>query len=656
MAKTKNSRIRTADTPWCVMFNLLMVYVAYELCRIAFLLENWNMFGSTLTWESFKRMSEGGLVFDTAAICYTNMLYLLLTLLPLHYKEIPWLQAVTKWIFVITNSICVIINLADSVFFPFNFQRSTAAVFKEFGNETNLGTIAGIEVVRHWYLVLLAVVVIVAFIKLYLAPRPLQKDRSRSMFFVRHGVSVLIFVPLVISGMRGGATSSLRPITISNAHQYVSQPIETGIVLNTPFSIIRTLGSKQVPVPEYFPTEEALAAVYSPLHYPSDSAVVRRKNVVILIVESFAKEFVGALNTHLDDGKYKGYTEFTDSLLPNTLYFSGSFANAALSIDAMPATLASIPRMSSSFVLSPYSLDETNSLATALKSWGYQTAFFHGADNNSMGFQAFARSIGFEDYLGRTEYGQDERFDGDKDFDGTWAIWDEPFLQFFALKMSQMKEPFLASVFTASSHHPFALPEEYKDVYKEEGQHKLHKCIRYTDNALRKFFATARRQPWFKNTIFVITADHASSKTTHGEYKTALGHFKIPIIFYDPSGEMPTGEHDGIAQQTDIMPTILSWLGYDKPYVAFGVDLLNTAPQDTWAFNWDHLPQYVKGDYVMQMTGDEVTAVYNYRTDTLMMDNLKGRVPEQDAMEREMKAVMQSCLSRMKEDRMTVRP
>ncbi len=647
-------RNKTLPTPWCVMINLLWVYIAYELCRLAFIAENWDMFPD-MNRSTFLHLSRGGLLFDTSAILMTNSLYILLCVLPINCHERHWYRSLTKWVFVLVNSLAIVANLADSAFFPYNLQRSTAMVFKEFGNETNIGGIIGIEIVHHWYFFLLLLIIVLAFVRFYVHTRGIRQDSSHGMWYFRQVVMILIFVPVIVCGIRGGATASLRPITVSNAHQYANQPLETGIVLNTPFSFLRTWKVKHIPTPHFFSSQAELDSIYSPIHLPIEGAVPKEKNVVIIIVESFAKEFIGALNTHLDEGKYGGYTEFVDSLLPHTYYYSNSFANASISIDAMPAVLASIPRMENSFVLTPYSLDETNSLATELKRWGYHTAFFHGAHNDSMGFQAFARSIGFDDYFGRTEYDEDPRFDGDNDFDGTWAIWDEPFLQFFCLKMSEMQQPFFTSVFTASSHHPFAIPDEYKDVYHDEGLHKLHKCIRYTDNALRHFFATAKKQPWYANTLFIITADHASSKTTHGEYKSAIGHFKIPILFYDPSGTLPTGDHEGIAQQLDIMPTVLSYLGYNHPFVAFGVDLLTTPATDTWAFNWDHFPQWVEGDYLLQMTDEVVTGMYDYKKDTLLLHNLLGTLPAQLSIQRHMEAFMQSCITRMKDNQMTIK-
>ena len=640
--------------PFCVACNLLLAFLCYTICRVEFLLENWSIFQGSTTWASFVENCRGGLLFDASAIFYTNSLWLVLMLLPLRWLQKPTAQAILKWLFVVVNGFCVVINLMDSVYFPFTQQRTTAFVFDEFQNEGNLLTIFGVEVVRHWYLVLLAAVLIYALIKGYRKSEGATSQKATA-FYLTQTLSLLLFVPIAVCGMRGASLfNSTRPIAISNAHQFAATPLQSGLVLNTPFAILRTLNEKPMQVPTFFETQAELDSIYTPVHVPDSNRIERRKNVVILIVESFAQEFVGALNHHLDNGTYRGYTPFADSLLAKSLTWQETISNSGFSIDAMPAVLASIPRMDKPFVLTPFSLNTLNSIASELGRWGYSSAFFHGAPNGSMGFQAFARSIGFDNYYGMTEYCQDKRFGGNDDFDGTWAIWDEPFLQYYCTKMSEMHEPFITTVFTASSHHPFHLPEAYRDTFPEEGKFPLHKCIRYTDHSLRRFFESASRQPWFKNTIFVLTADHASSRITHDEYMTEVGLFRIPILFYDPSGEMPRGTMPGIAQQIDIMPTLLGYLGYDRPYIAFGIDLLRTPPEQTWAFNWDHVPQYLQGDYVLHFDGEHAKAFYDYRHDRLMKQNLHGKCDEEPIMERRIKALVQSFMQRMKNNDMTI--
>ncbi|MDY3847675.1 MAG: LTA synthase family protein [Prevotella sp.] len=643
----------TATTPLRFLLNLIIIYIAYGICRLAFVAENWGMFSADWQWANVPEMLHGAWMFDTSAILYTNILYAAMMLFPLHYKEHRYWQTAAKWVYIIVNGACIAANLADCVYFKYTMRRTTNTVFSEFSNEGNIGSVIGVEFLRHWYLVLLFIIIMWGMWKAY---RQGTAHRLQYMrYYIVHTICFALFVPLCICGMRGGATTAVRPITISNANQYVTHPQEAGIVLNTPFSLIRTIGKKVFEIPDYMSAEE-MNAIYSPIiitaqSQPNDST--SRKNVVIMIVESFGREYIGAYNKWLDGGRYKGYTPFVDSLMQHSLTFSYSYCNGRKSIDGMPSILSSIPMFVEPFFLTPASMNDVSGIAGELKDKGYYSAFFHGAENGSMGFQAFARKTGFIDYFGRTEYNADKRFDGDKDYDGMWAIWDEPFLQFFAMKMSEFRQPFVSAVFTASSHHPYKIPEKYKDTYKEEGI-VIHKCIRYTDNALRLFFEKAKTQPWYKNTLFVITSDH-TNLSDHAYYQTDLGGFCSPVIFFDPSGDLKPGMRNAIAQQIDIMPTVLSYLGYDHPYVAFGCDLLTTKDEDTWAINYlNGIYQYVKGDWLLQFDGHKSKALYRFRTDLLLKDNLLTKEPNvAKEMERQVKAIIQSYMTRMVNNQLT---
>lgn len=636
-----------------LLCDLGLVFVIYLICRIIFIWENYDLVAGTgdAQWST---IFKGGMLFDISAILYTNILFIALALIPCHFKETKAVAIAEKWIFLIINSAGIIANLADSVYFQFTQRRTTVAVFHEFGNETNMLQIVGAEFINHWYLVLAAAALIAIMAWLYRNPIGIAKGESLKRYYTTHIIALAIGVPLMICGMRGyWFHQSSRPLAVAYAYQYAKTPAQAGAVLNTPFSIFRTAwGKKYLNIPQFF-SHEKLAGIYTTLHTPADSVAPNKKNVVILIVESFAQEFVGALNTGLDNGTYKGYTTFADSLLRHSVTFDDTFCNGYVSIDAMPAILSSLPKVQNSFILSPYASNDIPGIAKYLNDWGYHSAFFHGGINSSMGFQAVARSAGFKEYYGMDEYVADPRFGGKDDFDGTWAIWDEEFLQYFATILSEMPQPFVGSVFTATSHHPFRIPDRYKDVYKDEGLYELHKCIRYTDNALRRFFDTARKQPWFDNTIFVLTADHASSKVTHDEYKTELGHFRVPIIIYDPSGDLEPGMRPGVMQHIDIMPTLLDYLGYDRPYHAVGKDAFTTAPEESWAMNFHNVPQYITPTYLMQLNDDfTVRSVYDYKADPLLKNDIKGSAPQQAMMEDHIKAILQAYDEAMKSNTM----
>ena len=644
-----------------LIWDMLVVYLAYTLCRAVFLVLNWSLYAGALTLGHGIELFGAGLLFDTPAILYTNAVILLMFLLPLHWKERPGFYRVARWIYTIVNSIAVYMNLMDCVYFPFTGKRTTASVFDEFSNEgiSEMLKIFGGQFLSHWYLVLLAAFVTWAFWKLFRPiPAIVKKTSSLSRYYLLRSIALVIAIPLCIGAIRGGFTKATRPITISNANQYVNRPAETGIVLNTPFSILRTLKKTPFVVPNYMSDGEA-HALYTPLHQPSDSLTFTPRNVVVLILESYSKQHIGFYNKTLRNGTYKGFTPFLDSLIEaSAMTFRYSYANGRKSIEGMPSVLSSLPNFVEPLFLTPASLNAMSGLARELgENKGYTTAFFHGAQNGSMGFQAFARATGFERYYGRDEFNADPGFNGDDDFDGTWAIWDEEFFQYYAQQMGKMREPFMTALFSASSHDPFVVPEKYKGRFPQ-GERPLQQCIAYTDYALKRFFETASRQPWFKNTLFVITADHVSQQIDPF-YCTTLGNYCVPIILYAPGDDSLRGyDEERVVEQIDIMPTVLSYLHYDKPYIAFGRDMLGDG--DGFALHW--LPEsssyeYVWGDYTLEFDGKQVTAAYQFRTDSTFSNNVLGSMPQatRHRMERHMKAVIQQYMQRMTTDQLTIR-
>ena len=599
------------------VLNMAVAYLVWMLSRLAFFAENWSTFAPYMSWSLFKSMLHGALVFDTSALFYVNALYLALMLLPLHLKERTGFHRGLKWLFVVTNAVALAMNLMDAVYFQYTGRRSTVTVFTEFANEGNITSIILTEFIHHWYLVLAFIGLVFLLWRCYTKPR-LEVYRFGHHYYISQFIAMLVMILLAIVGIRGSITAGTRPITISNANQYVNRPVEASVVLNTPFSMIRSLGKKAFVTPDYMPREQ-MEAIYTPIHAHPDTLAGAHpgKNVVILIVESMGKEYIGSLNSNLDGGNYKGYMPFIDSLVSKSLTFEYSYANGRISMDAMPSILSGLPMMVESIFLTPASLNDVDGISSILDREGYSTAFFHGGHNISMGFSAYAHSIGYKQYYGLDEYCQSPKYGGMDDFDGKWAIWDEPFLQFTLDNIGEMKQPFLTTVFTASSHHPYNVPEQYRDSLVDEGGQPIHKCVRYTDMALRRFFERASR-------------------------------------VFTPDGSLaPRHDEVTIAQQTDITPTLLHYLGYSKPYLAFGNDLLATEGGDTWAFSYNAgIYQLVKGNLLLQFNGEKTTAVYRFKTDPLLKENLVGKLPEQQEMELFLKALIQQYMSRMNENRL----
>ena len=435
-------------------------------------------------------------------------------------------------------------------------------------------------------------------------------------------------------------------MNMNNANEYIKKSNESAIVLNTPYCIIRTIGKISFTNPEYFPQDE-LEKIYSPVHNPQQEGEFKNMNVVILILESFGKEYSGFFNGN------EGYTPFLDSLYNEGLTFTHSFATGRKSIDAMPSILAGIPYLTDHFFMGMYSNNKVNSIASLLKQKGYYSAFYHGAPNGSMGFLHFSRLAGFQDYYGMTEYCNDSSFNAMDDFDGHWAIWDEEFLQYYAKSMGEIPQPFVTSCFSATSHSPFRIPERYKEQFKE-GPQPITKCIQYTDNAIRLFFNKMREYPWFKNTLFVITADH-TNQIINREYSTDRNSFKVPIVFYLEGGIKKISEK--LFCQTDITPTMLDYLNFDKPYIAFGNSYFDAYDTTGYVVNFSEpLYQIEMDGLFLQFDGRKETGLFKPAEDVFLENNLMGQFPQQEEkMLNLLKAEIQQYHMRMIDNGLTVK-
>ena len=599
-----------------LFMRITLVLILFQIGRVAFYIANIEAYPD-MDIPRFLYIMWGGLRFDISAVFYTNLLFIFLQVIPFDIRFKAGYQRFNGYLFLITNTIIIIANTADMAYYPFTLKRTTTAVFQQFANETNILKLSFRFLIDFWGATLFGALLIIMLFYFFKKIKVGNKPEGR--FWVKLSKQFLLFsivITLTIGGLRGGYANSSRPIALSNASAYIERPNERAIVLNTPFAIYRTIGKTPMHKATYFDNDEQVASIYTPVYPGIKNADFEKKNVVLFILESFGREHVGALNRGIEG--YAGFTPFVDSLISVGLTYKNSYANGRKSLSGMPSAIASVPSTVEPFVLSHYSGDAINSFASLLGVEGYQTAFFHGAPNGSMGFDAFAKQAGFQEYVGLDEY------DNDDDFDGYWGIWDHHFFQFYADEMNKMKEPFFTTLFSLSSHHPFGLPDGFEGKFPE-GNLPIQRTIGYTDYALKQFFSKASKMPWFENTIFIITADHAATFSDLPEYLTFQGFFAVPVIFYSPSGDLKGFNDSIVAQQIDIMPTVLNYLNYNDPYIAFGNDLLNP---DTAHFAVNYLSnvyQIFMGDYLLQFDGEKVISFYDLRNDRLSKDNLVGK-------------------------------
>ncbi len=617
-----------------------LALLLFALSRVLFYALNTHYFTGISAVEFLKIMG-GGLRFDCATLIVLNSVFIFLNALPFPFRTRRTYRRIADLFFYIPTSIGMLANFADTIYFRFTLKRTTAEIFKYMGQGLgdDLGKLLPQFLRDFWYVALLWVLFVVALV--WISNRFNKRIQTKIPqkpllgYYLVNSVLFAATVALALTGVRGGVQR--RPVGIITAGNYAAAR-NMPLVLNTPFSIYTTLQDKGLQPLNFFESEEALNAVYRPLFVPKP-ADFKPCNVLVIILESFSREHSGFLNKEIYPDGYKGFTPVLDSLIQTGLYFD-AYANGKTSIQGVPAILTGIPSLlDEPVLLSPYSGNTFPSLANLLKAKGYTSAFFHGGTNGTMMFDNFTRATGFDRYVGRTEYRNEA------DFDGVWGIRDEEFLQFTAQQLNSMPKPFAASVFTLSSHHPYFVPKKYEGSFRK-GSLQIQESIMYADYSLGKFFETVRNMPWYENTVFVITADHTSEGFA-GYYKNPVGQYAVPLLFLFPDKNL-TGISPLTAQQADIVPTVLSYLGYDKPFVSFGTNLLDTTAVHFSVHYSNKGYGLVKDRYFLEFDGAHATKLYDLGNDRLLKDNLLNKDRKRaEEMETFLKAYLQQYNNRM---------
>ena len=478
--------------------------------------------------------------------------------------------------------------------------------------DDNQGGLITQFIIDFWFIGVIFAVYLIAIIiltrKTKIKP---VKITNRTYWYSTRSLIFLLIVGASIIGIRGGLQN--KPISIITAANYTKTQ-NIPLVLNTPFTIGRG-SSGDILKPLNFFDDDELEQIYSPVQKDLRTnrfieGDAKGFNVFIIILESHGQEMVKFYNQRRD----VTLTPFLDSLLAQSLVFNG-MANGRQSIEALTSILSGLPSlMTKDYVESRYAANRLDGLGSILKKHGYSTAFFHGGNNGTMNFNASAMSAGFDNYYGRNEYGNDD------DYDGTWGISDMPFLQFTAEKVNEMKKPFAAGVFTLSSHHPFKLPKGYElpdGVYRTD----FEKTMRYTDDAMRRFFETMSNYSWYDSTLFVIVGDHVNPEHRFDNYLNGYGQYQIVTAFYAPDIIKPMNTNI-MAQQTDIGVSLLAALGYNDTIFSFGRNVFDSLQEPCFVSYLNNIYEYSDGKYLMQSDGNNITSVFDIDADPCLINDI----------------------------------
>lgn len=538
-----------------------------------------------------------------------------------------------RWLYGVAMGTMLAANVVDIPYYRWTFRRMTWDIFSYAGENFSGGWGAlMLRFLRDFWPYFLLYFALLLFL-LWLSGRAKAGDARRPPVpWWRNALTVLLALFFDVMLLRGGFVAQHKPLRIIDAGRFANGT-NTALVVNTPFSIVRTKGhTNTLQRLDYFASEAELASVFSPIRQPSIAkASFQNHNVVLVILESVGEEYL-----------FSGYTPFLDSLARQGTSLHG-LANGKRSIESLPSLLSGIPSlMEEAFITSPYSQDRVRALPRMLADAGYSTAFYHGAYNGSMNFDSYVAGIGVQHYYGMNEYNAAGAKEGD--YDGTWGIFDEPFLQYAARSLSQTPQPFFAALYTISSHHPYAIPPQYKGRFPK-GPVPILETVGYADHALRRFFATASRMPWYANTLFVITADHAAQPVAP-RYRTGMGQYAVPFVLYCPSARVAVPDTARPMQHADLLPTLVDLLGLHEASLSFGTSLFDTVP----AFHVAYLGngyQLVREGKVVRYDGAQFKS-YDAQRDTL----LSNPMPSDEKDIRFFRALLQQYNNRLLDNRL----
>ena len=385
-------------------------------------------------------------------------------------------------------------------------------------------------------------------------------------------ITILIVVVFLA---RGGW--QLRPLT--TIHAFTGDNKLNSLVLSAPFSVYHFLISditsqkkkdwviekkafqntqlilKDDKISEVFINDKF--PLYRKYNFKQSNLTNSKKNIVILVMESWGGSFISTLG-----GKFNEATPYFNKLSQSGLLFNNFYSLGRRSIQGMSAILFSLNYINELPIYkTPYNENKMSGLASILNNNGYQTTFLHGGELGTFFLHDLAKIAGYKKIFADKDIP-----DFRKKLDKTWGIWDHFALDFLLEILDNEKTPFHSLFLSLSSHSPYNVPNPKFNYFSEDIEYfRYLNALRYSDWALEQFFEKAKKKAWYKDTIFIITADH--SRAIFGNFRD---DFNIPLLIFSPSERIKATSLEIVGSQVDILPTVMALLKINSPFASAG--------------------------------------------------------------------------------------
>lgn len=515
------------------MFWGFLCLCLFQIARFHFYLRNQASFEGTSFGDLFKAFVWGSR-FDVSALSYLFLGALALKLV-LFFISKDFSQKAYRFFLVLAVATAFAFCIADAEFFFVNHKHLDFTLFQIGGDFKDQLP----QYFKNYFYIF--ILWLFAVWILFFFSKNKKPKKSFSLFVL----SLIAWVPLGVVGARGGFQE--KSLAISHSLLLGDSRLAE-VSLNAPFVIMQTSRKKtDISISRDFSFHEARSVLLNnrPKAHHKDLEQVSRlrrpqDNVVVFILESFSNEYSYA-------------TPFLMSLKNKGISFERHFSNGRTSIESVPALFASLPSLlAQPYITSPFSTSRLNSLPAVVDKSKRDVIFMHGARKGSMYFDAFTSYLGFNHYFGK------EDFTGPTSAFYDWGVHDHAFLRFSGDTLSNWKKPFIASIFTLSSHQPYEIPLEFQRQIPEE-KSPFIRSLRYADRSLELFFKENKNKKWFQNTLFIFTGDH-TSQCQGREFCSQMGSHSVPLIFYHGSDLFKPLKVFKPTQHADLPATIATYL------------------------------------------------------------------------------------------------
>jgi len=382
---------------------------------------------------------------------------------------------------------------------------------------------------------------------------------------------VVIFLLLVTIG-RGGFGS--KPIAVINAYSH-GNVASAGLSLNGVFTASHALLQQDERSHHAFELEKAAKLVSPTLDITKKYPLVQqtdrpnqKKNLVFILVESLSATYVDYFGHH-----NHGVTPFLDQLSGESHSYTNFFASGQRSLEGIQMVLTGVPSLIGLSTIGEGFQARYTSLGHLATKNGYDSLYVQAMARESFRGNAVAGATGFKHYFGKEDIPMRLNY---PDPEAAPFGWDYETLMFSLDQMKTLKKPFVSFLVTSTTHTPYPRLENRFEKYppSTDGEGGFLNSLAYTDWSLSEFFKAARKEPWFKDTLFVITADHAMA---HHQKGSVENYFHVPLILYGP-GMITAGDDERLGSQIDVLPTLVELLGLQGDVAALGQSLISKKP------------------------------------------------------------------------------